>query len=123
MLHHVSVGVTDVARAAKFYDEILAPLGYVRVWTNSKGVGFGKAGAGDKLALFAKPQQATPPGPGFHLAFDAPSRAAVDAFHAAALNAGGAKGAAGSFSSGLAVGKAAVTFQDGVSGAADFVEE
>ena len=31
----------------------------------------------------------TPPGPGFHLAFDAPSRSAVDAFHAAGVENGG----------------------------------
>ena len=39
--------------------------------------------------MFARPRDATPPGPGFHLAFTAPSRAAVDAFHAAAMEAGG----------------------------------
>ena len=31
MLHHVSVGVTDVERAAKFYDAVLGTLGYKRV--------------------------------------------------------------------------------------------
>jgi catechol 2,3-dioxygenase-like lactoylglutathione lyase family enzyme len=90
MLGHVSFGVADLHRAVAFYDRILAPLGYVRVWTNRHGVGFGEKGAGDKLALFPRPQnQATAPGPGFHLAFNAPSREAVDAFHAAAIDAGG----------------------------------
>jgi catechol 2,3-dioxygenase-like lactoylglutathione lyase family enzyme len=89
MLGHLSFGVNDLDRAAAFYDRILAPLGFARVWTNPKGVGFGPKGGGDKLALFAKPAQAVAPGPGFHLAFDAPTRAAVDAFHAAALAAGG----------------------------------
>ena len=89
MLGHLSFGVNDLARAATFYDAALAPLGYGRVWTSSHAVGFGEEGAGDKLALFAKPTQAVPPGPGFHLAFNAPSRAAVDAFHAAAVRAGG----------------------------------
>jgi catechol 2,3-dioxygenase-like lactoylglutathione lyase family enzyme len=94
MLGHLSFGVHDLARAAAFYDRILAPLGFVRVWSNERGVGFGEAGKGDKLALFAKPNQAVAPGPGFHLAFDAPSRAAVDAFHAAAIAAGGTDGGA-----------------------------
>jgi catechol 2,3-dioxygenase-like lactoylglutathione lyase family enzyme len=89
MLGHLSFGVNDIDRAATFYDRILAPLGFVRVWTNPKGVGFGPKGGGDKLALFSRPAQAAAPGPGFHLAFNAPSRAAVDAFHAAALAAGG----------------------------------
>ena len=89
MLGHLSFGVEDLARAAAFYDAALAPLGYARVWTSPHAVGFGEEGAGDKLALFARPGQAAPPGPGFHLAFNAPSRAAVDAFHAAAIRAGG----------------------------------
>ncbi len=90
MLGHLSFGVQDLARAADFYERILAPIGFVRVWSSDRGFGFGPPGKGDKLALFAKPGEASAPGPGFHLAFDAPSRAAVDAFHAAALAAGGA---------------------------------
>ena len=89
MLGHISFGVKSLARSAAFYDEVLAPLGYVRVWTSPHAAGFGRKGEGDKLALFAKPEEAAAPGPGFHLAFDAPSRSAVDAFHAAALRAGG----------------------------------
>ena len=89
MLGHLSFGVGDLGRAAGFYDRVLAPLGYVRVWSSEKAVGFGEEGGGDKLALFARPGGAAPPGPGFHLAFDAPSRKAVDAFHTAALDAGG----------------------------------
>ncbi|EDP65945.1 putative glyoxylase [alpha proteobacterium BAL199] len=89
MLGHLSFGVNDLDRAAAFYDAILAPLGYVRVWTSGHAAGFGPPGGGDKLALFAKPGEVIAPGPGFHLAFTAPNRAAVDAFHAAALAAGG----------------------------------
>jgi len=88
MLGHLSFGVEDLERAAAFYDAVLAPLGYVRVWTSPRGAGFGPPGGGDKLALFAKPGEVIAPGPGFHLAFDAPSREAVDAFHAAAMAAG-----------------------------------
>jgi len=89
MLGHMSFGVEDLARSAAFYDEILAPLGYVRVWTRPHAVGFGEKSGGDKLALFAKPGETIAPGAGFHLAFAAPSREAVDAFHRAALRAGG----------------------------------
>jgi catechol 2,3-dioxygenase-like lactoylglutathione lyase family enzyme len=89
MLGHVSFGVEDLERAARFYDRILAPLGYVQVWRNERAAGYGEKGGGDKLALFARARQVVAPGPGFHLAFDAPSRAAVDAFHAAALGDGG----------------------------------
>lgn len=93
---HLSFGVANLERAAAFYDAILAPLGCVRVWSHAKGAGFGAPGGGDKLALFPQGGPITPPGPGFHLAFEAPDRAAVDAFHAAALALGGAdRGAPG----------------------------
>ncbi|HEV8390889.1 MAG TPA: VOC family protein [Dongiaceae bacterium] len=89
MLGHLSFGVADLDKAAAFYDGVLGALGYVRVWSNAEAVGYGAAGGNDKLALFARPGPASPPGAGFHLAFDAPSRASVDAFHAAALRLGG----------------------------------
>lgn len=90
MLGHLSFGVHDLGRSAAFYDAILAPLGFTRVWTSDKAVGFGPPGGGDKLALFARPGEVIVPGPGFHLAFDAPSREAVDLFHRAAISKGAA---------------------------------
>jgi catechol 2,3-dioxygenase-like lactoylglutathione lyase family enzyme len=89
MLHHVSLGVRDLARSAKFYDAALAPLGYVQVWAVATGIGYGEPGGGDKLALKLRGDLAAPPGPGFHLALAARSRDAVDAFHRAALANGG----------------------------------
>lgn len=95
MLHHLSFGVSDIERASAFYDAVLAPLGYVRVWSDLRpgesrqAVGYGAPGGGDKLALKLQPDGQRPPGPGFHLAFAAPDRAAVDRFHAAALQHGG----------------------------------
>lgn len=88
MLGHLSFGVKDLAAATAFYDAVLAPLGVVRVWSGPKGAGYGPPGGEDRLALFPK-VDASPPGPGFHLAFNAPDYAAVDAFHAAALAHGG----------------------------------
>ncbi|MFC5396875.1 VOC family protein [Bosea vestrisii] len=95
MLHHLSLGVSDIARAATFYDAVLAPLGYTRVWSDlrpgeaNQAVGYGIAGGGDALALKHRPEGQQPPGPGFHVAFAAPDRQAVDAFHRAALQHGG----------------------------------
>ncbi len=89
MLSHLSFGVQDLDRAVAFYEAVLAPLGFVCVWRNERAAGFGEAGGEDRLALFARPGEARAPGAGFHLCFSAPSRAAVDAFHAAALAAGG----------------------------------
>jgi catechol 2,3-dioxygenase-like lactoylglutathione lyase family enzyme len=94
MLHHISIGAQDIERAARFYDAVLQPLGYVRVWTDlrpgedEQAVGYGLPGGGDKLAV-KQVEQAIPFIPGFHVAFSAPSRSAVSSFHAAALAAGG----------------------------------
>ena len=94
MLHHLSLGARDIERAARFYDAVLAPLGYVRVWSDlrpgeqEQAVGYGPPGSGDKLAI-KQVTQAVPEIPGFHVALAAPSRQAVQAFHAAALAAGG----------------------------------
>lgn len=89
MLGHLSFGVADLARAMAFYDSTLAALGYVRVWQNERGAGYGVPGGNDRLALKLQSGPVTPPGPGFHLAFVAESAAAVDRFHAAALTSGG----------------------------------
>ena len=90
MLSHLSFGVADLDRAVAFYEAALAPLGFVCVWRKERAAGFGEAGGEDRLALFHRPGEARAPGAGFHLCFTAPSRDAVDAFHAAALAAGGA---------------------------------
>ena len=87
MLGHLSFGVSNLDRSTAFYDAVMAALGFRRVWTSATGVGYGLEPDKDKLALFPR-ADASPPGPGFHLAFDAPDRSAVDRFHAAALAAG-----------------------------------
>ena len=95
MLGHVSIGVRDLAAATRFYDAVLPPIGWIRLWTGPDGLGYGPPGGGEKLNVFVH-ADACPPGPGFHLCFDAPTDAAVDAFHAAALaNAGTDNGAPG----------------------------
>ncbi len=88
MLHHLSFAVADLSRAAAFYDAVLAALGYRRVWSDDTAVGYGIEDGND---LFAIKQRGSvqPPASGFHLAFAAPSREAVDRFHAAAMAHGG----------------------------------
>jgi len=89
MLHHLSFCVADLARSAAFYDAALSPLGYVRAWEDATAVGYGAPGGGDKFAIRLVPGAVTVPGQGFHAAFAAPSREAVDHFYAAALGHGG----------------------------------
>ncbi|MFO0617949.1 MAG: VOC family protein [Polyangiaceae bacterium] len=88
MLDHISLGVRDLARAGAFYEAALAPLGYVRLFGNERGIGFGVPGAKDEAFAVLAIGESAAPSPGFHVAFAAKSRDAVDAFHAAALLAG-----------------------------------
>ncbi|MDP3759476.1 MAG: VOC family protein [Ramlibacter sp.] len=89
MLHHISLGVADLQRAAAFYDAALGALGYVRAWTDETAIGYGEPGGGDKLAIKQRGADALAPGPGFHVALAAPDRESVARFHAAALQHGG----------------------------------
>jgi catechol 2,3-dioxygenase-like lactoylglutathione lyase family enzyme len=93
MIDHLSLGVSDLARALAFYDALLAPLGHARLWTREDAAGWGPPGAADEpFAVYLSQRAASgarAAGNGSHLAFTAPSRQAVDAFHAAALALGG----------------------------------
>jgi catechol 2,3-dioxygenase-like lactoylglutathione lyase family enzyme len=88
MIDHVSVGVRDLERAARFYDSVLAPLGLLRLVTRPATVGFGKSYPEFWVNLRAD-LTPVPPGSGIHVCVRAKSAGEVDAFHAAALNAGG----------------------------------
>jgi catechol 2,3-dioxygenase-like lactoylglutathione lyase family enzyme len=82
-LDHISLRVSDFARSKAFYAEALGPLGY-EVLAEFDGVaGFGAKGDAD--FWIGEGEAHT----GVHLAFASPDRATVDAFHAAALAAGG----------------------------------
>lgn len=89
MIHHLSLGVRDLDASARFYDGALGALGLRRVFEDDEAVGYGALDDEDILCLKQR-DDAAPPGAGFHLAFAAPTRAAVDAFHAAGVRAGGA---------------------------------
>lgn len=88
MLHHLSLGVRDLALSATFYDAALHALGYRRVFEDDDAIGYGVADGEDLLCL-KHCAGAAAPGAGFHLAFAANSHAAVDQFYAAALAVGG----------------------------------
>jgi catechol 2,3-dioxygenase-like lactoylglutathione lyase family enzyme len=95
VIDHLSLGTTELARAIAFWDAALAPLGAVRVWTAPDAAGYGPPGGDDRLAIKARAGAAAP-GAGFHIALSAPTRAAVDEFHRAALaHAGRDDGAPG----------------------------
>jgi len=89
MLHHVSVGVADVERAAKFYDAVLGTLGYKRVMEYLPyAIAYGSAGPSFWIQL-PHDQKSASVGNGAHIGFSARSKLAVDAFHHAAVSQGG----------------------------------
>jgi catechol 2,3-dioxygenase-like lactoylglutathione lyase family enzyme len=88
MLDHVSIGVRDIAAARVFYDAALAPLGYRRLSDGETALGYGADAARFWVLASDAPVPARD-GSGLHICFAAPSRPAVDAFHRAALAAGG----------------------------------
>jgi catechol 2,3-dioxygenase-like lactoylglutathione lyase family enzyme len=83
LIDHTGIGVADVAQSARFYDAALGALGLRRVIEIDGGVGYGVEHPVFWIDRFH------PHGVKNHSAFAAKSRAAVDAFHAAALGAGG----------------------------------
>lgn len=91
MIDHTGVSVSDPAKSRAFYDAALAPLGYrllAEVPKEHTGgivvVGYGEPPRPDFWLHEGPPQS-----PRVHVALRAGSRAAVDAFHRAALAAGG----------------------------------
>ncbi|MCA6124498.1 VOC family protein [Bradyrhizobium sp. WSM 1704] len=88
MIDHVSVGVRDLDRAARFYEPTLAALGLARLVTRPATIGFGKAYPEFWINLRAA-MAAVPHASGTHICLRAKTTAEVDAFHAAALASGG----------------------------------
>ncbi|HSP72773.1 MAG TPA: VOC family protein [Gaiellaceae bacterium] len=86
MLDHVGLNVREFARSRRFYEQALEPLGWRLVMGGDdwKGAGFGRE---DKPVFWIIERD--PAGTGTHVAFNCSDRATVDAFHAAALAAGG----------------------------------
>lgn len=88
MIDHLSVGVTDIEAAERFYDNVLSTIGLNRL-AALDGV---RAYGGERIEFLAMlPFDKLPAsiGNGTHIAFKAQSNADVDAFHAAALSHGG----------------------------------
>lgn len=95
MIDHVSIAVSDLSRAMRFYEAALGVIGYSALDIRGGTVGFGKKYS--ELWINARPDM--PPQPrnsGAHVCLRAASTAIVDAFHAAArANGGTSDGAPG----------------------------
>lgn len=88
MIDHTGIGVADVARSAVFYDAALGALGLYRVMQMPEHDGADAIGYGIEFPVFWI-DRFHPHGVKQHTAFVAKSRAGVDEFHRAALQAGG----------------------------------
>lgn len=83
MIDHLSIHVSDMAASKRFYEAALKPLGYTLMMDyGDQAVGLGEGGKPD----FWLSKGAAHPS---HIAFRSVDRATVDAFHAAAIAAGG----------------------------------
>jgi catechol 2,3-dioxygenase-like lactoylglutathione lyase family enzyme len=88
MIDHISLGVSDLERSARFYEPTLAALGLSRLVTRPATVGFGKSYPEFWINLRAAMAKVSGES-GTHICLRAKTTAQVDAFHAAALSAGG----------------------------------
>ncbi len=87
VIDHLTIGVSDLTRSRAFYARALIPLGFAEIgpWSEeAREVAFGLEEADDFAISTAYPSA----GP-VHVAFAADRREQVDAFYAAALDAGG----------------------------------
>ncbi len=88
IIGHVSLGTDNMSKALAFYDTIMLTIGAKRIYDEpSHAVAYGKAFP----EFWVHPphnQQATTVGNGTHVAFQTWSREQVDAFYAAAIEAG-----------------------------------
>ena len=96
MIDHVSVAVRDLSRARRFYEAVLGTIGYSRLEVRPATIAFGKRYS--EFWLNHRPGM-TPiaPDAGAHVCLRAASTSVVDAFHAAALAAGGSSAGAPGF--------------------------
>jgi catechol 2,3-dioxygenase-like lactoylglutathione lyase family enzyme len=88
MIDHISIGVSDLDRAARFYEAALAALGLARLVSRPATVGFGKTYPEFWINLRPGMTKVAPES-GVHICLRARTIEEVDAFHAAALSAGG----------------------------------
>jgi catechol 2,3-dioxygenase-like lactoylglutathione lyase family enzyme len=91
---HIALVVSDYARSKAFYEKALAPLGIAPIKEFGRACGFGREKEPDDFWIgvgpssFQRPEHVRVITPQ-HVAFVARNRAEVDAFHRAALAAGG----------------------------------
>ncbi len=87
-LDHVAISTADYPTSLAFYEKALAPLG-IKTHMKFEGEEGNVAGLGSEQPFLWIGDGGALTGGRVHMAFSAPNRAAVDAFYAAAIAAGG----------------------------------
>ena len=88
MIHHVSIGVRNIATAKAFYDAALTPIGYACLSADDASLGYGKDTVAFWISQSERPVAADPKS-GLHFCFIAPTRRSVEVFYETALATGG----------------------------------
>jgi catechol 2,3-dioxygenase-like lactoylglutathione lyase family enzyme len=89
VLDHVGIEVSDLERSKAFYEGALEPLGIGLLMEFEGAAGFGKETEHGPKPFFWIGSRGRPTVSGAHVCFGARTPELVDAFHAAALEAGG----------------------------------
>lgn len=89
MFSHITVGTKDLQRAGAFYDAVLGTIGHSRSLEKETFIAYGDRSGTRFFVMKPFDGGSASVGNGAHAAFNADTRAQVDAFHAAALAAGG----------------------------------
>jgi catechol 2,3-dioxygenase-like lactoylglutathione lyase family enzyme len=89
MFSHITVGTTDLARSKAFYDAVLGPLGITACMEFEMAVAYGEKIGPKLFVVYPFDDNPADKGNGWHAAFAASDRAAVDGFHKAAVAKGG----------------------------------
>jgi len=98
MIGYIMLGTNDQARANAFYDKLMAEIGAARLMEFPSGTIAWGTGPDAPMFAVGKPWDKAPAtvGNGVMISLAAPTRAAVDALHAAAMaNGGSDEGAPG----------------------------
>lgn len=89
MIDHIGVEVSDLTASKEFYTEALAAIGITPLFEYEQGVGFGSDLGKGPRPYFWVSERGREPVNGAHVAFRVKTAEEVDAFHQAALAAGG----------------------------------
>jgi catechol 2,3-dioxygenase-like lactoylglutathione lyase family enzyme len=88
MIDHVSIGVRDLEAAAAFYDAVLAPLGFTRLYDLPETIGYG-TGHPEFWLNLREDLAPVSQNNGIHICLRALTTEAVDGFHEAGTQSGG----------------------------------